>query len=56
MLAKLHEIHSAANESADRYPLARKNAIDLFMKGVALLEDTFTKIKEVDTKITTTLL
>ena len=56
MLAKLHEIHSAANESADRYPLARKNAIDLFMKGVALLEDTFTKIKEIDTKITTTLL
>ena len=54
VLAKLTEIQSAADESADRYPLARKNAIDLFEKGVALLEDTFTKIKEVDTRIVTT--
>ena len=54
ILAKLTETQSAADESADRYPLARKNAIDLFDKGVVLLEDTFTKIKEVDNRIVTT--
>jgi hypothetical protein len=54
MLAKLTEIQSAADESAERYPLARKNAIDLFNQGVALLEDTFTKIKQVDNRIITT--
>ena len=54
MLAKLTEIQSAADESAERYPLARKSAIDLFNQGVALLESTFNKIKQVDNRIIST--
>jgi hypothetical protein len=53
-LAKLADIQLAADESAERYPLARKSAIELFTDGVALLDATFTKIKSIDVQIITT--
>ena len=53
-LAKLADIQLAADESADRYPLARKSAIELFTEGVNLLDATFTKIKLIDAQIITT--
>ena len=53
-LAKLADIQLAADESAERYPLARKSAIELVTDGVALLDATFTRIKSIDAQIVTT--